>query len=71
MAFAKLMQEQPNVMECFFTSGAADIILRVATPSVVAYDHFLVNVLFNAAGVSQVHSDFALRRIKFETALPL
>ncbi|MFQ5548199.1 MAG: Lrp/AsnC family transcriptional regulator [Woeseia sp.] len=69
--FAELMRRQPEVMECFFTTGAADIILRVATPSVAAYDNFLENVIFNAPGVSQVHSDFALRRIKFETALPL
>lgn len=69
--FAELMQEQACVMECFFTTGAADIILRVATPSVVAYDHFLEDVIFNARGVSQVRSDFALRQIKFETALPL
>lgn len=71
MEFAELMREQPGVMECFFTTGAADILLRVATPSVAAYDHFLENVIFNAPGVSQVHSDFALRTIKFETALPL
>jgi DNA-binding Lrp family transcriptional regulator len=69
--FADLMQKQPEVMECFFTTGAADVILRVVTPSVAAYDNFLENVIFNAPGVSQVHSDFALRRIKFETALPL
>ena len=69
--FAELMRERPEVMECFFTTGAADIIVRVATPSVAAYDHFLENVIFDASGVSQVHSDFALRRIKFETALPL
>jgi DNA-binding Lrp family transcriptional regulator len=69
--FAKLMREKPEVMECFFTTGAADIILRVATPSVAAYDDFLENVIFNASGVAQVHSDFALRQIKFETALPL
>ena len=69
--FAELMREQPEVMECFFTTGAADILLRVATPSVAAYDRFLEDVIFNASGVSQVHSDFALRMIKFETALPL
>lgn len=69
--FANLMQEQPEVMECFFTTGAADVILRVATPSVAAYDHFLENVIFNTPSVSQIHSDFALRQIKFETALPL
>lgn len=69
--FADLMRKQPEVMECFFTTGAADIIMRVATASVAAYDHFLESVIFEASGVSQVHSDFALRRIKYETALPL
>jgi len=71
LEFAELMRQQPEVMECFFTTGAADVLLRVATPSVAAYDHFLENVIFDAAGISQVHSDFALRQIKFETALPL
>ena len=69
--FAELMRKQPEVMECFFTTGAADVILRVVTSSVAAYDEFLENVIFNARGVSQVHSDFALRQIKYETALPL
>ena len=69
--FGELMRQRPEVMECFFTTGAADIILRVATPSVSDYDRFLENVVFDAPGISQVHSDFALRRIKFETALPL
>jgi DNA-binding Lrp family transcriptional regulator len=35
------MRKQPEVMECFFTTGSADIMLRVAIPSVAAYDHFL------------------------------
>ena len=69
--FAELMRQHPDVMECFFTTGAADVILRVATSSVAAYDHFLESIIFNAPGVAQVHSDFALRQIKFETALPL
>jgi len=69
--FAELMRNQPEVMECFFTTGAADVILRVVTSSVAAYDEFLENVIFNARGVSKVHSDFTLRKIKYETALPL
>jgi len=69
--FAELMRKQPEVMECFFTTGAADVILRVVTSSVAAYDEFLENVIFNARGVSQVRSDFTLRQIKYETALPL
>lgn len=69
--FAELMRKQPEVMECFFTTGTADIVLRVAISNVAAYDDFLENVIFNARGVSQVRSDFALRQIKYETALPL
>ena len=36
--FAELMRKQPEVMECFFTTGTADVILRVVTSSVAAYD---------------------------------
>ena len=58
-------------MECFFTTGDADVLLRVAIPSVSAYDAFLEEFIFYAPGISQVRSNFALREIKFETALPL
>jgi len=71
LEFAELMRKQPEVMECYFTTGAADVILRVAISSVAAYNDFLEKVIFNARGVSQVHSDFTLRRIKYETALPI
>jgi len=70
-AFAAAMQARPEVLECFFTTGNADVLLRVAIPSVSAYDEFLETVVFAAPGVSQVHSNFALRQIKYETALPL
>ncbi len=69
--FADSIRDRPEVMECFFTTGDADILLRVATPSVSAYDKFLEDFIFSAPGISQVRSNFALRQIKFETALPL
>ncbi len=69
--FADSIRARPEVMECFFTTGDADILLRVATPSVSAYDKFLEEFVFAAPGISQVRSNFALRQIKFETALPL
>jgi DNA-binding Lrp family transcriptional regulator len=68
---AESIRVRPEVMECFFTTGDADILLRVATPSVSAYDRFLEEFIFYAPGISQVRSNFALRQIKFETALPL
>ena len=69
--FADAIRGRPEVMECFFTTGDADILLRVATPSVSAYDRFLEDFVFSAPGISQVRSNFALRQIKFETALPI
>lgn len=69
--FADAIRDRPEVMECFFTTGDADILMRVATPSVSAYDRFLEDFVFSAPGISQVRSNFALRQIKFETALPL
>ena len=69
--FAQSIRARPEVMECFFTTGDADILLRVATPSVSAYDKFLEEFIFYAPEISQVRSNFALRQIKFETALPL
>jgi len=41
------------------------------TPSVSAYNDFLENVIFQAKGVSQVRSNFALKQVKFQTALPI
>ena len=69
--FADSIRTRPEVMECFFTTGDADILMRVATPSVSAYDKFLEDFVFSAPGISQVRSNFALRQIKLETALPL
>ncbi len=43
----------------------------MAIPSVAAYDKFLQDFIFLAPGISQVRSNFALRQIKFETALQL
>ncbi len=69
--FADTIRTRPEVMECFHTTGDADILMRVATPSVSAYDRFLEDFIFSAPGISRVSSNFALRQIKFETALPL
>ncbi|MFQ5971275.1 MAG: Lrp/AsnC family transcriptional regulator [Alphaproteobacteria bacterium] len=69
--FADSIRLRSEVMECFYTTGDADILLRVVIPSVAAYDEFLHDFVFKAPGISQVRSNFALRQIKFETALPL
>ncbi len=69
--FAESIRARREVMECFHTTGTSDMLLRVVCPSVSAYDDFLHDFVFKARGIAQVHSNFALREVKFETALPI
>jgi DNA-binding Lrp family transcriptional regulator len=69
--FTDAISRHPEVMECFTTTGEADVLLRVVTPNVPAYDAFLEEAIFTAPGIGQVRSNFALRQVKFETALPI
>ncbi len=69
--FTDAISKHPEVMECFNTTGDADVLLRVVTPNVSAYDEFLEETIFRVPGLAQVRSNFALRQVKFETALPI
>ncbi|MFQ5534273.1 MAG: Lrp/AsnC family transcriptional regulator [Sphingomonadales bacterium] len=69
--FAAAIRARPEVMECFYTSGDSDILLRVVAPSVAAYNDFLQEFVFKAPGVLQIKSNFALRQIKLDTILPI
>jgi DNA-binding Lrp family transcriptional regulator len=60
-----------EVLECYASMGEADYLLKLAIPDVAAYDHFLQRVLFKIPAVIDVRSNFALRVIKQQTALPL
>lgn len=71
MGVTEALCKHPEVMECFLTAGDADLLLRVVTPGISAYDEFLEETVFKTPGISQVRSNFALRQVKFETALPI
>lgn len=68
---AEALCKHPDVMECFLTAGDADLLMRVVTSGISAYDEFLEETVFKTPGISQVRSNFALRQVKFETALPI
>ncbi|GKW50800.1 Lrp/AsnC family transcriptional regulator [Halomonas sp. NCCP-2165] len=69
--FERRILEYPEVLQCFATTGNADFVLRVVIEDMAAYDRFLNEKLFTLAGISQVSSNFALREIKNETAIPI
>ena len=69
--FEQQVMLRPEVLECYASMGEADYLLKLAIPSVSDYDDFLQQVLFKLPNVVNVRSNFALRVIKQDTALPL
>ena len=69
--FEKAVRERPEVMECYLMTGDSDYLLRVVVPDVRALERFIVDVLSRMPGVGNIRSSFALKQVKYETALPL
>ncbi len=61
----------PEVMECYLMTGGSDYLLRVVVPDIPALQHFIVDRLSKTRGVANIRSSFALKQVKYKTALPL
>jgi DNA-binding Lrp family transcriptional regulator len=69
--FERFVDSHPEIVECFSMSGEWDYLLRVMVGSVGKYEHFLMRELLAHPAVATSASHFALKRIKYTTALPL
>jgi Lrp/AsnC family transcriptional regulator, leucine-responsive regulatory protein len=69
--FESAITTMPEVMECYLMTGDSDYMLRVVVADVPALQRFIVERLTKVAGVSNIRSSFALKQVKFKTALPL
>ena len=69
--FEKAVRERPEVMECYLMTGDADYLLRVVVPDVPAFERFILDFLSRVPGVGNIKSSFALKQVKYQTALPL
>ena len=70
-AFEKAIRARPEVMECYLMTGDADYLLRVVVPDVQAFERFILGFLSKVPGVGNIKSSFALKQVKYQTALPL
>jgi len=70
-AFESAVRERPEVMECYLMTGDADYLLRVLVPDVPAFERFILEFLSRVPGVGNIKSSFALKQVKYQTALPL
>ena len=62
---------RPEVMECYLMTGDADYMLRVVVADLEAYERFLMDHLTRIPTVANIRSSFALKQVKYRTALPL
>ncbi|WP_322061041.1 Lrp/AsnC family transcriptional regulator [Paraburkholderia sp. J63] len=69
--FEKAIAERPEVMECYLMTGDADYLLRVVMPDMQTLEHFILEHLTKIPGVSNIRSSFALKQVRYKTALPL
>ncbi len=69
--FQNAIRERPEVMECYLMTGEADFLLRVVVPDLMAYERFLMDHLTRVPGIASIKSSFALKQVKYRTALPL
>lgn len=70
-AFETFLQRVPEVLEAYSTSGNWDYLLIIAARDMEAYDKLLNGTLLSHPSVRTTSTNFALRRVKYTTALPL
>ena len=68
-AFEKFIEHQEDVTECLSMSGEWDYQLRITVKDMAEYEDFLMRRILSHPAVATSASHFALKRIKYTTAL--
>jgi Lrp/AsnC family transcriptional regulator, leucine-responsive regulatory protein len=69
--FERRIAEHDEVMECYLMSGDSDYLIRVALADIGALEKFILNQLTPIPGIEKIRSSFALKQVRYKTALPL
>lgn len=69
--FESAIRARPEVMECYLMTGDADYLIRVVVADIQLLEEFILKFLTKLPGVGNIKSSFALKQVKYQTALPL
>ncbi|MFD1383290.1 Lrp/AsnC family transcriptional regulator [Rhodanobacter aciditrophus] len=69
--FEDAIDDRPEVMECYLMTGDEDYLLRVVVADIKALEHFILQYLSKIPCVASIRSSFALKQVRYKTALPL
>lgn len=64
--FARMVNEMPEVVECYNVSGTYDYMLKVQVPDMKAYRRFVTDKLGSIDMLDSVHSVFVMESIKLD-----
>jgi DNA-binding Lrp family transcriptional regulator len=70
-AFEQRIAEHDEVMECYLMTGDSDYLIRVAVADIAALEKFILEQLTPIPGIEKIRSSFALKQVRYKTALPL
>ena len=69
--FEQRIAEHDEVMECYLMTGDSDYLIRVAIADLPALEKFILEQLTPIPGIEKIRSSFALKQVRYKTALPL
>ncbi|MEI6837784.1 MAG: Lrp/AsnC family transcriptional regulator [Alcaligenaceae bacterium] len=69
--FEQRICEHDEVMECYLMTGDSDYLIRVAVADIGALEKFILEQLTPIPGIEKIRSSFALKQVRYKTALPL
>ena len=69
--FEQRIAEHDEVMECYLMTGDSDYLIRVAVADISALEKFILDQLSPISGIEKIRSSFALKQVRYKTALPM
>lgn len=69
--FEQRIAEHDEVMECYLMTGDSDYLIRVAVTDITALEKFILDQLAPISGIEKIRSSFALKQVRYKTALPM
>jgi DNA-binding Lrp family transcriptional regulator len=69
--FEQAVSHFEEVMEVYLMTGDEDYLLRIVVPDIQALEYFILEHLTKIPGIKNIKSSFALKQVKYKTALPI
>lgn len=69
MEFTRIVQQIPEVTECYNISGSYDYLLKIHAPNMKYYQEFIINVLGTVDSLGSLESMFVMNEVKHDYGL--